>query len=93
MLAALTLAAGLNVPEKAAAAFADVPADTPLARQLAAWIDRRWIVARPSQAFRPQAAMSFSEFKQHAYHVLFDTLAPQAVSSGRLPAVVGARYV
>ena len=78
-VAGLTLAAGLDVPEKAAGAFADVQADTLVARQLAPWIAKRWIVADPRHNFRPDEPIPFAEFKRHAYHALFGDLAPQTV--------------
>lgn len=78
-IAALGLAAGLPDGEAPGKPFADVPAGSPLARRLAPWIERRWIAAGPQHAFRPDEPIPFSEFKQHAFHVLFADVAPQTV--------------
>ncbi len=79
LLAALTLAAGLNVPASAPSALADVPADSEVGRQLAAWIQAGWIAADARHRFQPDHPLPFSEFKRHAYHVLFGRLAPETV--------------
>ena len=74
LLRALTAAAGLRVPETAPQPFADVSADSELARTLKPWIDRQWIAASLQHRFEPDRAMPFSEFKQLAFHVLFSSL-------------------
>jgi hypothetical protein len=86
MIAALTIAAELEVPaespnEKLVAPFADIPVNDPLAQTLSPWITAGWIKADAKQKFEPQAPISFSEFKQHAYHVLFGRLAPETIQA------------
>jgi hypothetical protein len=74
LLHALTVAAGLHIPETAVQPFADVPADGELARTLKPWIDQGWIAADPRQRFESDRPMPFSEFKQLAFHGLFSAL-------------------
>ncbi len=78
-LVALSIAGGLAAADSAAAPFADVPAGSPLARRLAPWIERGWIVAGGRHFFHADEPMPFSEFKRHAYHLLFGRLAPETV--------------
>ncbi|MFH1264261.1 MAG: hypothetical protein ABIK89_00940, partial [Planctomycetota bacterium] len=59
--------------------FADVEPDSLLAQQLAAWAGRGWIAPDVRHAFRPDDPVPFSEFKRHAYHVLFAGIAPETV--------------
>jgi len=79
VLHALTLGAGIAPAEKAGSPFADVPADSPLARRLAPWIERQWIVANANHYFQPEQPIPFAEFKRHAYHALFGDLVPETV--------------
>jgi len=79
LLAALTRAAGLSVPAAAPPPAADVPGDSELGRQLAAWIQAGWIAAGARQRFQPDQPVPFSEFKRHAYHAFFGRLAPETV--------------
>lgn len=74
LLRALTAASGLSVPATAPQPFADVPADSESARILKPWIDHRWIAASLQHRFEADFPMSFSEFKQLAFHVLFSSL-------------------
>ena len=87
-LTALSVVVGLpvgNVRPGAAAEllprslFADIAAGTPLARVLTTWIDRGWIVGNVGHKFRPDEPIPFSEFKRHAFHVLFAGLAPTTI--------------
>ncbi len=79
VLAALSAAAGLDIPSRADKLFADVEPETRLGRILAAWSARGWIAPNPEHAFGIEQPMPFSEFKRHAYHVLFGDLAPETV--------------
>ncbi|MFO0870274.1 MAG: FAD-dependent oxidoreductase [Pirellulales bacterium] len=74
---ALTVAAGLTVPATAPQPFADIPADSELARILHPWIERHWIAADRQRRCEPDHPMLFSEFKQLAFHVLFSDLTRQ----------------
>jgi hypothetical protein len=74
LLQSLTMAAGLTQPKTALQPFADVPADSDLARALGPWIERRWIAAGRDHRFEPDRPMPFSEFKRLAFHSLFSDL-------------------
>ncbi|MFH1921545.1 MAG: hypothetical protein ABIP48_16900, partial [Planctomycetota bacterium] len=77
---ALSAVADFTLPkEEPAKPFADVEPDSLLARQLAAWAGRGWIAPDVRHAFRPDDPVPFSEFKRHAYHVLFAGIAPETV--------------
>lgn len=79
VLAALSAAAGLEIPEQATRLFANVEPQTRLGRILAAWAAKGWIAPHAEHAFGLEKPMPFWEFKRHAYHVLFGELAPQTV--------------
>jgi hypothetical protein len=74
VMRALTIAAELDIPPTSEQPFADVPANGVLARTLAPWIARHWITADPRERFASDQPMSFSEFKRHAFNVLFAAL-------------------
>jgi hypothetical protein len=74
LIRALTEVVGRETPPAVSPPFADIPADSPLARTLAPWIERGWIVSDGGHRFEPDQAMPFSEFKRHAFHVCFGSL-------------------
>ena len=88
LIRALAMVAGLETPATAPQPFADIPADSPLARTLAPWIERRWIVSHARHRFEPDEAMPFSEFKRHAFHACFGSLLKTPLSVDYRPWLV-----
>ncbi|HUT89477.1 MAG TPA: FAD-dependent oxidoreductase [Thermoguttaceae bacterium] len=88
LIRALTVAVGLETPATAPQPFADVPTDSQLARTLAPWIERRWIVSNARHRFEPDQAMPFSEFKRHAFHACFGSLLKTPLSVDYRPWLV-----
>ena len=79
LIEALSQAAGIMPLPPSGPLFADVPCGSPLAGLLAAWAKRGWIAANPAHRFAPGQPVPFSEFKRHAYHMLFAEVAPGTV--------------